>query len=111
MKRLLLLLCGIVSMAIPAHSADGDEFSYTYKGQEITYIVTSETQQTCAVNSFNWISGALELPANAKYKGVSYSVTSIGDVAFYDCSGLTSVTIPNSVTTIGDVALKHIRAH
>lgn len=29
------------------------------------------------------------------------SVTSIGERAFYDCSGLTSVTIPNSVTSIG----------
>ena len=32
------------------------------------------------------------------------SVTSIGDYAFYDCSGLTSVTIGNSVTSIGDRA-------
>ena len=32
------------------------------------------------------------------------SVTSIGNIAFYECSGLTSVTISNSVTSIGDRA-------
>ena len=32
------------------------------------------------------------------------SVTSIGNGAFYKCSGLTSMTIPNSVTSIGESA-------
>ena len=41
----------------------------------------------------------LQLPE--KYKGENYI---IGDYAFYDCSGLTSVTIPNSATSIGDYA-------
>ena len=35
---------------------------------------------------------------------ISNSVTSIGRRAFYKCSGLTSVTIPNSVTSIGEDA-------
>ena len=35
---------------------------------------------------------------------ISNSVTSIGVSAFFDCSGLTSVTIPNSVTSIGNWA-------
>ena len=32
------------------------------------------------------------------------SVTSIGDYAFYDCTGLTSITLPESVTSIGSNA-------
>jgi hypothetical protein len=35
---------------------------------------------------------------------ISNSVTHIGDWAFWDCTGLTSVTIPDSVTNIGDGA-------
>ncbi|MBU5461982.1 leucine-rich repeat protein [Lachnoclostridium sp. MSJ-17] len=35
------------------------------------------------------------------------SVISIGDMAFYSCTGLTSVTIPDSVTSIGDTAFEN----
>ena len=34
------------------------------------------------------------------------TVTSIGEMAFYNCSGLTSVVIPDSITTIGKNAFK-----
>lgn len=38
---------------------------------------------------------------------IGNSVTSIGNKAFYNCSGLTSLTIPNSVTSIGESAFQH----
>jgi len=34
------------------------------------------------------------------------SVTSIGNFAFYECSSLTSITIPDSVTSIGNLAFR-----
>ena len=47
----------------------------------------------------------IEIPSAIRdVDGKDYSVTTIGDGAFYDCSSLTSVVIPNSVTTIGDHA-------
>ena len=33
---------------------------------------------------------------------VKYGITSIGDYAFYSCRGLTELTLPNSVTSIGN---------
>ena len=50
-------------------------------------------------------SGDIEIPDHATFNGKTYSVTSISKEAFTG-SGLTSVTIPNSVTQIEDNAFK-----
>ena len=49
-------------------------------------------------------SGDIVIPSSVDYNGATYSVTSIGDEAFYWCDSLTSVVIGNSVTSIGDAA-------
>ena len=48
----------------------------------------------------NEYSGTVTIPSEVTYEGITYSVTSIGSEAFSYCSGLTSVEIPNSVTTV-----------
>ena len=45
-----------------------------------------------------------ELIAGFKNTVIPNSVASIGDYAFYNCSGLTSLTIPDGVATIGTYA-------
>ena len=53
---------------------------------------------------------AANIPESITYKDVEYSVTSIGDGAFYDCYRLTSIEIPDSVTMIGDEVFESCRS-
>ena len=68
---------------------------------------TSQTAEVTSQNSGEYYSGDIVIPSSVTYNSVTYIVTSIGYRAFYYCDGLTSVTIPNSVKSIGDGAFAY----
>ncbi|MDO5527624.1 MAG: leucine-rich repeat domain-containing protein [Prevotella sp.] len=68
-------------------------FYFDYDDNNMTATITG-------VNK-NKLSSELVIPETTTYNGKTYTVAAIGDDAFRDCSGLTSVTIPNSITAIG----------
>ena len=89
----------IFSTAVPAFADTG---AMTLNG--ITYTYDTDTK-TAAVSGYDYsLSGDVTIESTINVDGVDYSVTSIGDGAFYECSSLTSIVIPNSVTSIGDYA-------
>lgn len=49
----------------------------------------------------NEYSGNVIIPTSVEYNGVKYNVTKIENNAFYKCSTLSSITIPEGVTEIG----------
>ena len=81
-------------------------FEFTVDG--VRYSVNDDNKTVTVVGnpSGSKPTGDLTIPESVTYGGISYPVTSIGNWAFFGCSGLTSVTIPNSVTSIGDEAFR-----
>ncbi len=70
------------------------------------YYNYSDTEVT-VVSGANKYTGDVTIPASVSSGGKTYSVTSIGDEAFFNCTGLTSVSIPNSVKSIGSSAFEY----
>ena len=88
---LIIGICPLSGLTLTVAAASVDELTFTLSGDGSSYAVTG-----CSTSA----SGALAIPAT--YNGMP--VTSIGSSAFYGCTGLTSVTIPDSVTIIGGSA-------
>ena len=101
-KPLILVLLALLPTTTLAHDFEVDGIYYNINGTEatVTYRGTSYTEYS------NEYTGNVTIPKTVTYGGTTYSVTAISAWAFYGCSGLTSITIPNSVTTIGYYAFQ-----
>ena len=97
---MVALLC---SVAASAHDFKVDGIYYNISGDEA--IVTYRGNDSWEYN-YEY-SGDVIIPSSVSYNGKNYSVTSIGVAAFSECSGLTSVEIPNSVTYISSWAFSN----
>ena len=92
MTALLLLCCTAAS----AQYFEVDGIYYN--------ILSSEDKTVELTSGSNKYTGAVTIPASVTYKSITYSVTSIGQSTFYNCTDLTSIEIPSSVTSIGGSA-------
>ena len=106
MKKQILLLTLLLSVAANAFAIEAEINGLWYE------LVTKADYKGASVIKYKnnvKYSGDIVIPETVEYEGANYNVTSIagGNIfqgAFSGCNGLTSVTIPNSVTSIGDGA-------
>ena len=100
MKKLIVFLFSLILSVVFSTSAS----AYDVKIDGIYYNLFSEGNVAEVTEGDEKYSGSITIPSSIKVNDAKYTVTSIGRKAFSSCWSLTSITIPNSVTSIGDYA-------
>ncbi len=102
LKLWLAVSALLLAPSIYAHDCVVGGVYYNLNSSSLTATVTYRGSSYSSYSSE--YSGDVVIPITISYSGKEYRVTSIGSSAFYNCSGLTSLEIPNSVTSIGSSA-------
>lgn len=95
---ILLVMFGFAGIAQTTFTAGDLNYQVNPDGTSVTL--------TGHVNGYD-ATGELNIPESVNYEGTDYTVTTIGNSAFLYYFYLTSLTIPNSVTTIEDGAFAY----
>ena len=100
----------LLTLAVALLAATG-AWAQTFTAENLKYTVTDETTHTVELTGYETKpTGALTIPATVTNGGKTYSVTSIGNEAFYLCNALTEVTISDGVISIGQHAFSFCTA-
>lgn len=85
-------------------------YAYDFEVDGLRYTIISSTSLTCKLvdNKDVKYSGDIIIPPIVTYNGKNLTVTCIGYNAFERCSELTSVNIPNTVTSIESHAFAYL---
>ena len=75
-----------------AHDFEVDGIYYNKNADATSVTVTFRGNSYNA--HYDEYSGNVVIPSSVTYSGNTYAVTSIGERAFSDCKGLTSISIP-----------------
>lgn len=100
----LLLLILFASIKSHAYDFEVDGIYYGYDANNQTAYVTYDWQKKQSYMAT--YSGSITIPSTVSYNGRTLNVSAIGKEAFYNCKDLYSISIPNSVTTIGEEAFE-----
>ena len=101
LRILLAAVLGMVASVASAEDFSVDGIYYKITSSTTPYTVAVTFRGNYCDSYDNEYAGSVTIPESVTYSGKTYRVTSIGNSAFRGCTGLTSVTIPESVTEIG----------
>ena len=93
LAAVLAAVAAMVPQDMAAYDFEVGGLYYNRNGNEATV--------TCRNQNGGGYVGSIVIPETVTYGGIQYAVTAIDDAAFSNCSGLTDVTIPNTIVSIG----------
>ena len=108
-KIIPLLFAAMLTATMPAQAAVGDVFTIggvKYKVLTESGLTGTVEVPTGASNPYPY-TGALTIPANVTNGGITYTVVSIGNSAFFGVTSITSLSLPGTLQTINTYAFQN----